>query len=333
MTSTTMTPQAWESPPYSPGQSLLPLESKVPRRLHRLLLVASIALGIAAFFLVALFTVVSYLFAYPSVPALQSNPMAARNLMYEDVRFESADHASEVNGWWIPAAGDRTVILSHGYGTNREESWVPMYDIASLLHEQSYNVLMFDYGYADSSNRQPATGGIAESQQLIGALQLARDKGSGEVIVWGFSMGAGTALQAALQSDLIDGMILDSTFLPDSDTIYSNIRHYANVPKSLTVPLLSRFLPLFTGTQLNRIPSAQAQTTDYSVPILLIHGTSDDKAPIGISENVAASQTNPLSELWVVPGALHEMIYRTHPEEYVARTTAFLQAVDRQRQG
>ncbi|THF78814.1 alpha/beta hydrolase [Cohnella fermenti] len=328
-----MTPAAWESPPYSPVPELpspgLPsIKNRTRSRIRRLVLVASVFLGCAVFILFAFFLIVAWSFAHPSVPALQSNPLLAKGLMYEEVSFASQDGASEVSGWWIPASGERTVVLSHGYGTNREEAWVPMYDIASMLHGQGYNVLMFDYGYADSANRLPATGGVSESQQLLGALQLAKEKGGGELVVWGFSMGAGTALQAALQTDLIDGMILDSTFLADADTIYANIRNYANLPKTPTVQLLSRFLPLFTGTRLSQIPSAQAQLTDYGIPILLIHGTEDDKAPLSVSENVAAAQTNPLSELWLVPGAIHEMIYRTHPEEYVARTTAFLQAIE-----
>ncbi|RUS46594.1 alpha/beta hydrolase [Cohnella sp. AR92] len=331
MTTSTMTSSPWENPPFAPSPVLPELERKSLSRFQRLLLTAAILLGAIVFLVCAFCTIAAWIFAHPSVPVLASNPMQARGLMYEDVRFASADHASEVQGWWIPSSGDRTVVLSHGYGTNREEAWVPMYDIANLLHEQNYNVLMFDYGFADSSNRLPATGGVAESQQLLGALQFARDKGSGEVVVWGFSMGAGTALQAALQSDLIDGMILDSTFLPDADTIYANIRKYAKVPKSLTISLLSRFLPVFTGTQLNQIPSTAAQTTDYSFPILLIYGTNDDKSPMSISENIAASQTNPLSGLWVVPGALHEMIFRMHPEEYIARTTAFLQSIELRR--
>ncbi|MBB6693208.1 alpha/beta fold hydrolase [Cohnella xylanilytica] len=221
----------------------------------------------------------------------------------------------------------RTVILSHGYGTNREESWVPMYDIAALLHGLDYNVLMFDYGYADSRNRAPATGGVYESGQLLGALKFAREQGSREVVVWGFSMGAGTALQAALRTDLIDGMILDSAFIPDADSIYSNIRRYASLPKRLSLELIRAIVPMFAGTRLEQIPSAEAQSTAFAFPVLVIHGSADDKAPASISENVAAAQTNPLSELWSVPDAMHEMIFRTHPEEYVRRTTGFLQAI------
>jgi predicted esterase len=82
-----------------------------------------------------------------------------------------------------------------------------------------------------------------------------------------------------------------------------------------------------SGTRLEQIPAAQVQTTAFDFPIFLIHGTADDKAPTYLSENVAKAQTNSLSQLWIVPDAIHEMIYRTHTEEYVQRMTAFLDNV------
>lgn len=260
------------------------------------------------------------------VAAISASQPVTNNVSAASAAASAPEAESDMTAASSPSGG-KTVILSHGYGTNREESWVPMYDIAALLHGLDYNVLMFDYGYADSRNRAPATGGVNESEQLLGALKFAREQGSREVVVWGFSMGAGTALQAALRTDLIDGMILDSAFIPDADSIYYNIRRYASLPKRLSLELIRAIIPMFAGTRLEQIPSAEAQSTAFAYPVLVIHGSADDKAPASISENVAAAQTNPLSQLWSVPDAIHEMIFRTHPEEYVRRTTGFLQTI------
>lgn len=329
-TATAYTPYPSETLPlpYWPEETFAAPEAK-SRSKYRWIAVAAVAIFSAAFFLLsAASVVVAWAISHPPVAALASDPMQARGLAYKDVTFPSSDGRSQVDGWWIPAASGHTVVLSHGYGTNREEDWVPMYDIASLLHGLNYNVLMFDYGYADAKHRLPATGGVTESRQLLGALEFARAQGSKELIVWGFSMGAGTALQAALQTNLIDGMILDSTFIPDEDSIYYNLKRYVNVPKGLAEDWIRKIVPLFTGVQLDEIPSAKAQSTAFPYPVLLIRGTADDKSPASISENVAAAQKNPLSQLWTVPGAIHEMSFRTHPEEYARRTTAFLQAIE-----
>ncbi|MBW5445631.1 alpha/beta fold hydrolase [Cohnella sp. CFH 77786] len=269
---------------------------------------------------------IAWKLTHPYVSPLVSNPMQAKNLPYSDVHFPSADGQTVVDGWWIPVTGSRqSVVLSHGYGANREESWVPMYDLADLLHRLGYNVLMFDYGFASAKHRLPATGGILESQQLLGAIHYAREQGTRELIVWGFSMGAGTALQAALQHAPVDAMILDSTFLPDDDTLAYNLNRIPfELPKLPTLQLIKQFLPIMGGTSLDRIPSERAQHTTFDFPMLLIHGTADDKAPVYLAENVAKAQTNPYTQLWTVQGAIHEMIYRTHKQEYVKRITAFL---------
>ncbi|MBB6673298.1 alpha/beta hydrolase [Cohnella nanjingensis] len=321
--------------PLSLGPGALPAIDPAPRtafrhRIARAFAVTTVSVACTVVLLLFAFNgYIAWMLTHPPIAALNTNPLAAKNLAYADVTFPSADGARETNGWWIPAGDSvRTVVLSHGFGANREEYWVPMYDLADLLHGLHYNVLMFDYGYADAKHRTPATGGREESQQLIGALQYARERGTEELVVWGFSMGAGTALQAALHTGLIDGMILDSTFVPSTDTLAHNLKPFTVLPHIVSVDLIRLFLPLWSGTYLDQIPSGEVESKAYDFPILLIHGTADAKAPYGISERIAASQHNPESQLWIVPNAIHEMIFRTHPEEYVARTTAFLSGID-----
>ncbi len=328
-----MTTMSTPLPLGGAGSLPAPAIPSVRRRAHRVwrtaFNVALISLSCILAILFSLHAYVAYKLAHPPVAALASNPMLAVQLDYSEVTFPSADGKTLVDGWWIPAADSRkTVVLSHGYGTNREESWVPMYGLASLLHDRSYNVLMFDYGFASRTHYSPATGGLTESDQLIGAIRYARSQHSDELVVWGFSMGAGTALQAALKSEPVDAMILDSTFLPDDETLYYNLRQQINVPKDPTVSLIRLFFPLMSGSSLADIPSAEVQSTAFDFPIFLIHGTADDKAPTYLAENIARSQTNELSRLWIVQDAIHEMIFRTHQEEYIARTTAFLDEVD-----
>jgi uncharacterized protein len=299
----------------------------VVRRIGRILLSILLTVALALILTYSGFhAYIAWKLSHPEVAALVSNPMAAKKLPYSDITFLSADGRSILNGWWIPADSSRqTVVLSHGYGANREESWVPMYDLADMLHGMHYNVLMFDYGFANHRHPMPATGGRLESQQLLGAIQFAKHQGSDELIVWGFSMGAGTALQAALHNAPVDAMILDSTFLPNEDTLSFNLEQSKlKLPKYLSLQMIRWFLPVVGGTSLDQIPAALAQNTPFNFPIFLIHGTADNKAPAYLSENVAHAQKNPYTELWIVKDAIHEMIFRTHTKEYIARTTAFL---------
>lgn len=272
---------------------------------------------------------IAWQLAYPYVAPLESNPWEARNLAYEDFTLPAGSDGPAVNGWYIPASGDgkRTVVFSHGYGTNREEAWVPMYDLAALVNRLHYNVILFDYGYASAADRRPATGGIEESRQLLKAVRHAKLLGADEVIVWGFSMGAGTALQAALQTNDITAMILDSTFIADPDTLATNLAAHSPVPGFPRADLVQLFFPLWAGVRLDQIPAEQVKQTAYNIPLFIIHGTGDTKAPAAIAETIAANQHHPLSSAWIVPNGQHELLYRVHPMEYMHRAAAFLSQV------
>ncbi|MBW7474894.1 alpha/beta hydrolase [Paenibacillus oenotherae] len=318
------------------------------RRKHAVIAILSALTALILFTGLAFHGYVAWIIAHPYVAPLTSNPMDAKGLAYSDVSFPSNSGQTTVHGWFIPAApaaakgsevqalsaaaapldSKRTVIFSHGYGANREETWVPMYELAGLLHRLDYNVLMFDYGYASSEDRSPATGGHEESQQLLAAVNYVREQGAEQVIVWGFSMGAGTALQTALQTDEIDAMILDSLFLPSPESLYSNVRQHLDLPRYPSLPLIEWMLPFWTGTKFNQIPAEQVMEKAFTIPLFVIHGTNDAKAPLVTAEHIASNQRQPLSREWVVQGGKHELLFQTRPKEYIQRAALFLSQVD-----
>lgn len=113
-----------------------------------------------AFCFVSLHGYIAWVLSNPTVAPLYSNPMQAKGLAYEDVTFPAKDGSRMMSGWYIPSEGaTKTIVFSHGYGANREESWVPMYDLAHYAHSLNFNVVMFDYGFAAQGNKDIATGG------------------------------------------------------------------------------------------------------------------------------------------------------------------------------
>lgn len=275
--------------------------------------------------------IIAWNLAFPYVPPLESNPLEKKQLSYEVVVYPSRSGETTVDSWYIPATlgasgeeSKQTIILSHGYGANREESWVPMYDLAELMHELNYNVIMFDYGYASKSYSAPATWGAEEKNQLLATVDYAKDRGAKKIIVWGFSMGGGTALQAALESEYIDGLILDSLFLPSPDTLYTNIQQYVGLPKYPTTAIISKLLPLWTNHAFSNKPAETILQKQYEIPLFIIHGTADNKADVHIAERIAANQTVPQSRVWVVEGGQHELIFRKDPNVYMKNISQFL---------
>ncbi|RAP74437.1 alpha/beta hydrolase [Paenibacillus montanisoli] len=326
-------------PPILPAPQVPERSLAGTRRKHAALAVLSALAALMLFSVLAFHGYVAWVIAHPYVPALYSNPQTAQGLAYSDVSFPSKSGHTTVHGWYIPAAAvagsdaqsARTVVFSHGYGANREETWVPMYELAALLNRLHYNVFMFDYGYASSGVRSPATGGMEESQQLLAAVSYARSQGADEVVVWGFSMGAGTALQAALQTDAtdrIDAMLLDSLFLPSSESLFNNVSQYMDLPKYPSLPIIEWMLPFFTGVHFNQLPVERVLQTTYEMPLFIMHGTDDAIASVDTAKQVAAGQFNSLSREWIVEGGQHEMLFRSRPKEYIQRAALFLSQVD-----
>ncbi|BFH17280.1 alpha/beta fold hydrolase [Paenibacillus melissococcoides] len=318
-------------PEWIGPSGLAPAAARRIRLKHIVIALALSTVFAASVIFLALHGFIAWMFANPQVPPLFSTPMEAKGMPYETVTFPAADGHTLVDGWYIPSdtASSRTIIFSHGYGANREEYWVPMYDLAQFAHRLDYNVIMFDYGFASEQHKTTATGGKLEKEQLLGAVNLAKERGASHIVVWGFSMGAGTALQAALLTEDIDAMILDSTFLLEPDTLYHNLKQYVPLPKHPSLDLLRFFFPALNGTSLAQIPYNEVKATSYEMPTLIIHGTADTKAPYEIAEQIAARQSNKLSESWIVPNVQHELIYRTHRKDYLGKAAAFLSAAYR----
>jgi pimeloyl-ACP methyl ester carboxylesterase len=300
----------------------------VARRRIKQLLIALMSLILLLFSLIMAFhAYVAWTLARPHIDQLRSNPTVSFGAAYENIEFPSLNGSSKLSGWFIPAekfsAASKTVVFSHGYGGNREEIWVPLYSLAKELHKQNYNVLMFDYGYVQP--KESVTGGLRESQELLGAVKYAKEKGSGEVYVWGFSMGAGTALQAALQTKDIAGMILDSTFILEPDTLYHNMKQVANLPKFPSQSLVHLFFPLLNGVNLNQIPYEKVKQTKYSMPIFFIHSKKDERAPFEMAQEIFRNQPeNSGSQFWLLANDGHELIYKGQKKDYLSLSMGFL---------
>ncbi|GAA3409884.1 alpha/beta hydrolase [Paenibacillus hodogayensis] len=296
--------------------------TKTSRKKMWILLPLAILFGLFACAILAFHGYIAWMLARPAIAPLSSNPLLAVGLPYEDVSFTSSDGGSALNGWFIPAEGsDKVVVFSHGYGGNREELWVPLYSLAKELNNQHFNVLLFDYGYVQPN--LSVTGGVRESRELQGAIDFVKHQGMKHTYVWGFSMGAGTALQTALYSKEIEAMILDSTFLLEPDTMFHNIKQQVDLPRFPSLPLIRFFFPILNGTSMEQIPYQTVKESNYAIPLFFIHGKKDVKAPYDVVELIYENQTSPRSSLWLLPEGRHELLYKANKKEYLKRTMAF----------
>lgn len=140
-----------------------------------------------------------------------------RSMKRADVTFLSA--GTPCAGWLYrpsDASGDiPCVVMAHGFGLTRHDG-LPGY--AEALAQAGVAVLVYDHRFLGDSNGEPRQR-IRTSEQLedrLAAIAFARTLGGvdpDQIILWGYSLSGGTAVEAAVADQRVAGAILLCPFL------------------------------------------------------------------------------------------------------------------------
>ena len=141
---------------------------------------------------------------------------ASFNLPFEEVAFQAADGVT-LKGWWVPAEKDAqgTAVLVHGLNRSRIE----MVKKVPFLHAHGWNALLFDLRHHGQSGGKVSSFGWFEKADAHAAVELARSRAKGPVVLWGVSLGAATAVLAAAEDPGVAGVVCDSSYRSLSDTV------------------------------------------------------------------------------------------------------------------
>jgi alpha-beta hydrolase superfamily lysophospholipase len=168
--------------------------------------------------------------------------------------------------------------------------------------------------------------GATEWKDLEAAVQYAVDHGAEDIVLVGYSMGGGIATKFLEESSLareVVAAIFDAPLLKFEATI-----DYAAQRRGYPPPLV------FLGKTLAAWRfDIDWQAQDYlrragelAVPILLFHGDDDTRAPLWVSEALAAARPGLVTYV-MVPGATHVRSWNMDPEAYARHVRGFLSAV------
>lgn len=293
-----------------------------------------VTLGIAVLLLVVLGygLLAAWEATHPKREKLRTNP-SYWGLAYKNVTFPSARGHLSLKGWWIPEKGAHlTVVLAHPYTENREVDYVPGFALADLLHQMGANILTFDFRGEGQSPGSLVTIGVEEQWDLVGAVEAARKTFAPgvPVAVWGFSMGASTALLAAEDDPHVAAVIADSPYAALGPYLDANLPKFTGLPSFPFDPVILTLFPLLTGIDLNQADPLAHMARLGSRPVLLVAGTWDKTIPDRNAKVLykAGHRTDPRLEIWLVPRAHHVQAYQLRPIAYAQRLWQTLHGVD-----
>jgi len=272
------------------------------------------------------FKIASGITSYERRP--QEDDPTAYALQFEEVEFVSRTGDVTLSGWYIPGDSQGpTLIFVHGIGSVRSGN--NAVDLASRVVAQGFSVLMFDLRGHGSSGGEAISAGYFERQDVLGAFDFMVEQGipSEHIGILGFSMGASTAVLAAVEEPAICALVVDSPYARASDLVAQETARKTVFPESTTpifLPGVTLMTRIFYGFDIGALaPEEAVKLLPY--PIMVIHGMADSRIPVdhGVRVHKAAHSE---SSIWLVPEVGHVDAFLTYPEEYVERLVDYFQA-------
>jgi dipeptidyl aminopeptidase/acylaminoacyl peptidase len=198
---------------------------------------------------------------------------------YETVTIDVADGVT-LEAWWIPAANpetQETVIVTHGYGTSRRDynALLP----TSMLVKDGFNVLLVDQ--RDTGNSTCVDGkhsaGQDESDDFAAVANwLVEDQGIDPAKIGMFGVSGGAIATAILpaKTDNVAAFALEAPIFDFKETAEKEVV-YQGFPAFLWS--LADTAAKLQGVNLNETPIPTGIDAAGTRPILLLHGTKDQR--------------------------------------------------------
>jgi len=244
------------------------------------------------------------------------NP-ARMGLVCEEVELRSED-GFRLTAWWMPSGkpGRAPVVILHGLGASKAH----MIDYILFAQEQGNPTLAIDFRGHGGSDPSLTSIGFYESRDASAAMQFVREKGAGDPVLWGTSMGAVSALLAAARDGSAAGVIADAPF----DTYRNTLRHHARLFYGLSeFPLITLAMPMIESRarfQVDDVDCLRA-AEQIQAPMLLLAGEEDVRMPPAMVRSIYERGAGP-KEFWVIPGEGHEN--RNFGQEFREKISGFL---------
>ncbi len=236
---------------------------------------------------------------------------------YEEVSTTSPD-GLKLTGWYLPGENGATVMIQHGSPGGRQDG---LYE-AAFLNEAGYSVLLGSFRAHDDCEGDTITFGYYEIQDVEAwhDYLLGRDDVDPDRIgLFGESMGGGTSILYAAGDPGVAAVATGSAFGLTLEVVVKFIEFENPELPVWVVPTLARFI-IFWAEQLGDMDTEALRTQDViaeisPVPVLIIHGGSDDKIGPNIGRQLFEAAADPKELLWIEE-AMHVDFEDHQPDLY-----------------
>jgi fermentation-respiration switch protein FrsA (DUF1100 family) len=240
----------------------------------------------------------------------------------ENLWMEARD-GLKLRACYVPAPGaSAAAILLHGYtGEGRQLGYM-----ARIFHDKfGMNVLIPDArGHGQSEGRYIGFG-WHERLDTLAWMNRVRELGCGDIVLFGISMGASTALMASGEKvpPELRLIVADCGYTSVQEEMLWQMKLRYRFSFSPLVRAVSRVTARRAGYSFEEA-SALEQVKKSRVPTLFIHGEADTFVPFEMCGRLYGACAA-AKEIYTVPGAEHGAAYNADAENYERRLALFLE--------
>ncbi|WP_428937582.1 alpha/beta hydrolase [Fontivita pretiosa] len=270
---------------------------------------------------------------------LQRLSPADLGMHYQTVPFSIRDRSTgkpmRIMSWWIPhpAGGDKTVVLIHGYADAKVGAiaWAPTWQ------QLGYHLLAIDLRAHGQSDGRYTTAGYFERHDLDQVLDQLRamcpQQTSGQLVLFGASLGAAVALATAAMRNDIAALVLECPFASYRNTLKAHLRAF-DFPVPWVLPLAIRIGQWISGAKLEAIDPLRL-LAEVPCPVLVIQSRQDQfvsEADIRAIEMTIHNRPSALGPgvFWLTESP-HLLSLHADPMQYHLRIAGFLTACQEHR--
>ncbi len=242
---------------------------------------------------------------------------AAYGLLYERVSFPASALGRAVHGYFFPGTNGAAVIIPPALSSSASGQL----DEVALFQRHGYSVLTYESRPCLGLPHSLGYSEVAEVGDALAWLSARPEVDPARIAVHGFSSGGATAIMAAARFPQLAAVIA--------------MGGYANFDQYLNEQIAGQwYAPLFrlgadaaywltAGQPMALLNPLAAVSAIAPRPLLLIYGSAEPSLAGGRQQLAAAGDA---AQWWEVPGATHGSYIYTAPDEFAARTIAFLDA-------
>ncbi|MGD2155960.1 MAG: alpha/beta hydrolase [Anaerolineales bacterium] len=269
--------------------------------------------------LIALDLVLSWRYITALIYPGCSSPHQLQGFGKPEEHYLITEDGLTLRSWFYPGINGAAIISMGGLGGSLGDKIPP---VAPLIRN-GFGVLQID-SRACANPISPVTLGANELNDAAAGLDFLlsrRDVNPDKIALYGFSMGAVTAIRTAARYPQIAAVVAEGG--------YGNLGcHIVRSELSQSAPIkffrltLASVFWLRTGVHPWMISPIDDLTSISPRPILLIYGDSEIDSGAGWDQYKSARQPK---ELWVVPEGSHGRNHLAHPEWYQQKVVDFFQ--------